>query len=123
MAGVYARLLLTSIGNPALTLLLDTSVRVEPLSPSVQIEHTNMVTKLRNLEQYYPALRATEYSDEIDRLFPLNRIEETFRRCARGPTLERSSYGTLIIPEAQSSAGVPISTPFTIQTSTNGRTF
>ena len=32
----------------------DASVRVEPLSPSKQIEHTNMITQLRNLERYNP---------------------------------------------------------------------
>ena len=109
---------------------LSESDRVLPLTPDEQIEHTNMTTQLRNLKRYYPALRTTEHRAEIDRLFPLDRIEETFRRnvneyyfagderCALGPTLERASDGTLIIPEARSTAGVPVSAPFTILTST-----
>ena len=121
--------------NTVITNQPDESVRVEPMSPPEQIEHINMVTELRNLERHYPARRAAEYHAEIDRLFPLNRIEETFRRnvnkyylagderCVLGPTLERSSDGTLIIPEALSAAGVPVSAPFTIQSSINERTF
>ena len=33
----------------------DESGRVENLSPSEQLEHTNMTTQLRNLERHYPA--------------------------------------------------------------------
>ena len=121
--------------NTVITNQPDESVRVEPMSPPEQIEHITMVTELRNLERHYLARRAAEYHAEIDRLFPLNRIEETFRRnvneyyfagderCVLGPTLERSSDGTLIIPKARSAAGVPVSAPFTIQSSINERTF
>ena len=35
---------------------------------------------------------------------------------------ERASDGTLIIPEARSTAGAPVSAPFTILTSTQERT-
>ena len=94
-----------------------------------------MVTQLRNLERCYSALRSTQCQAEIDRCFPLNRSEETFRknvyvyyfagdeRFVLGPTLKRSRDGTLIIPETQSADDVPVSAPFTIHTSTNKRTF
>ena len=129
MVAVYARLLPRA--NTVTKNQPDAFVRVEPLSPSERIQHTNMVTQLRNLERYYPARRATEYRAEIDRGFPLNRIKETFRRnvneyyfagderCALGPTLVRSREGTLIVTEARSAAGVPVFAPFTIQTSAN----
>ena len=58
----------------------DESGKVEPLSPNKQLEYTNMTTRLRNLEQHYPAHRATEYRAQIDLRCSLNRIAEKFRR-------------------------------------------
>ena len=58
----------------------DESSTLAPLSPSEQVGHTNITTQLRNLERYYSSFRATEYRNEINRLFPLNRIVKTFRQ-------------------------------------------